>query len=135
MGNPFHTEDMADIAAICGDDIALELMTKLPGVEVKVPLHWSADNPLSRLSREAADVIIRDLAGNKFYIPTRTDRVDNKAAVLRLYREGKTALDIALELRISERYVRMIMSGKCLPKQRKVDERQIDLEDFLSMPE
>ena len=128
----FYTEDMQDIADICGHDVALELLQKLPGVEIKVPLHWSAENPLARISREAADKIIEAAPGTKFYVPTRTDRA-SKTKARQLHGEGKSTLDIALELHVSERYVRMLLQGrKALPKPRKVDDRQVDLEDFLN---
>ncbi|MBO9421729.1 hypothetical protein J7481_19635 [Labrenzia sp. R4_2] len=133
MSSPFFTEDMRDIADICGRAVALELLAELPGVEIKVPLQWSPDNPLSRLKRETADIIIREFAGNKFYVPTRRERIDTKAAARRLNKQGKSKLEIAIELHVSERYVRGILSGgKTAARARKVDDRQIDLEDFLS---
>ncbi|WP_395173935.1 hypothetical protein [Roseibium alexandrii] len=128
----FFTEDMRDLAAICGEAVALELQAELPGVEIKVPLHWSPDNPLSRLKRETADIIIKEFAGNKFYVPTRRERVDTKAAARRLNSQGKSNLEIALQLHVSERYVREILAGKKKPKQsKKADDRQADLEEWL----
>nr|WP_321482217.1 hypothetical protein [uncultured Cohaesibacter sp.] len=123
------SEDMAMIADIVGRDVVDELMTKLPGIEVKVPLHWTQDNPLSRIDREVADLLIREFPGDKFYIPTRLRQADNKAEAHRLAKEGLTSIDIAIQLRVSERYVRMLLAGKTLP--RRVDERQMDIEDFL----
>lgn len=133
MARSFFSEDMADIADICGQAVALELLSVLPGVEIKVPLTFSPDNPLSRLKRETADLLIKELAGNKFYVPTRRERIDTKAAARRLNREGQSSLEIALALHVSERYVRILLADRKRPAKRvKVDERQIDLEDWLS---
>ena len=65
------TEDMAMIADIVGRDVVDELMATLPGIEIKVPLHWTEDNPLARLDRETADLLIGQFPGDKFYVPTR----------------------------------------------------------------
>ncbi|MDF1777561.1 MAG: hypothetical protein P1V13_16140 [Rhizobiaceae bacterium] len=129
MSDPFLTEDMASIADVVGRDVVDELMAKLPGIEVKVPLHWTQDNPLSRIDRETADLLIREFPGDKFYIPTRLRQANNKAEALRLANQGQTSIDIAIQLRVSERYVRMLLAGKVLP--RKVDARQMDIEDLL----
>ncbi|WP_319530837.1 hypothetical protein [uncultured Cohaesibacter sp.] len=123
------TEDMGMIADIVGREVVDELMTKLPGIEIKVPLHWTEDNPLSRLDRDIADVLIQQFPGDKFYVPTRLRKADNRAEALRLHKEGLGSIEIALALRISERYVRMLLAGKALPS--RVDERQMDIEDFL----
>ena len=126
-----YTEDLADIAAICGEDVADELLAKLPGIEIKVPLHWREDHPLALIDRDKADCIIRHLSGNKFYIPTRTDRTDNRAEALKLHATGLSTIEIALKLHVSERYIRMILSDKRIPIRRKCDDRQIDLEEYL----
>lgn len=123
------TEDMAMIADIVGREVVDELMTKLPGIEIKVPLNWTEDNPLSRLDRETADLLIQQFPGDKFYVPTRLRKADNRAEALRLHKKGLGSIEIALALRISERYVRMLLAGKALSS--CVDERQMDIEDFL----
>lgn len=110
MINKFMTEDMEDIVAICGEQVALELMKVLPGIEIKVPRDWTPDNPLSRLKRETAEVIIRNLAGNKFYVPTRSGRSNKRALARQLSEHGMNTIDIALELEVSERYVRRLLS-------------------------
>lgn len=132
MNRRFCTEDISDIAAICGEAVALELLASLPGVEIKVPLRWSPDNPLSRLKRETADTIIREFPGNKFYVPTRAERIDTRAAVRRLSAQGKAAIEIALSLHVSERYVRILLAGSRAPRGRcKADDRQLDLVDWI----
>ncbi|EFO32475.1 hypothetical protein TRICHSKD4_2274 [Roseibium sp. TrichSKD4] len=133
----FHTEDMADIAAICGDDVALELLEKLPGVEVKIPTQWTEDNPLSRLSRETAETLIATFPGDKFYIPTKKGRA-SIATAKRMKKEGFKNCDIAFELHVSERYVRDLVRegrGGRRARARVVDDRQIDLEDLLNRSE
>lgn len=130
---PLHlTEDMEDVQAICGDDVAQELLNKLPGVEVKVPARWSANNPLARIDRDKAERLIKDLAGNKFYVPTHIGRTDTRRAALQLRGEGQSTIEIALELKVSERHVRNLLSGKPLPRRKIHDDRQVDLEDFLN---
>lgn len=129
MTDPRLTEDMNLIGDILGMPIVEELMQKLPGIEIKVPTHWTKENPLSRLNQETADLIIGNFPGDKFYVPTRLQPLDKKAEARRLADEGHSPLDIALTLRISERYVRMLLSGKSLP--RYVDERQLDIEDII----
>ncbi|MCT4654379.1 MAG: hypothetical protein N4A65_01080 [Cohaesibacter sp.] len=131
MTDPRLTEDMNLIADILGMPIVEELMQKLPGIEIKVPTLWTKENPLSRLSRETADLIISNFPGDKFYVPTRLQPFDKKIEARRLADEGKSPLDIALTLRISERYVRMLLAGKVLP--RRFDERQLDIEDIIDL--
>lgn len=125
----YHTEDMADIAAICGDEIAQALMERLPGIEIKIPAAYSPSNPLAKLERAHADILIKELAGNKIYIPTKQGRVDTRAQAHKLADDGLTTMDIALALHVSERHIRTLLSTKALP--RKVDDRQLDLEDWL----
>ncbi|WP_102866751.1 hypothetical protein [Pseudovibrio exalbescens] len=126
------TEDMRDVCEICGEDVALELLTKLPGVEVKVPARWSEANPLSRISRDKAERLIADFAGNKLYVPTHADRLDTRKIARQMAQDGQNTIDIALRLNVSERHVRNLLSGKRLPRPRKVDDRQIDLEEFIN---
>ncbi|WP_321448436.1 hypothetical protein [uncultured Cohaesibacter sp.] len=123
------TEDMAMIADIVGREVVDELMATLPGIEIKVPQHWTEDNPLARLDRKTADLLVEQFPGDKFYVPTRLRKADNRAEALRLHKEGMGSIEIALSLRISERYVRMLLAGKALPS--GVDVRQMDIEDFL----
>lgn len=126
------TEDMRDVAEICGDDVAEELLAKLPGVEVKVPAKWSAHNPLARIDRAKAERLILDFAGNKFYVPTHSDRLDTRKLARQMAQDGQNTIDIALKLNVSERHVRNLLSGKRLARRRVVDDRQIDLEDYLN---
>jgi len=125
------TEDMRDIAETLGEHVVVELMAKLKGVEVKVPLRWSQNNPLCRLDRKIADLIISTYPGDKFYIPNQFERVDNRALVAQLLKDGMSTIDIALKLELSERHVRNLAAGRKLPRKQKIDDRQIDLEDYL----
>ncbi|KZL29430.1 hypothetical protein [Pseudovibrio sp. WM33] len=125
------TEDMRDIYDICGKEMVEELLSKLPGVEVKIPLKWSQNNPLALIDRVFADLLIAELPGNKIYIPTHVGRGETREAALKMRKDGMTTLAIGLELGVSERYARTLVSGKKLPRRKPVDPRQIDLEDLL----
>ncbi len=125
------SEDMRDIYDICGEGVVEELLNKLPGVEVKIPLKWSPSNPLARIERVLADLLIAELPGNKIYIPTHVGRGETRQAALKMREDGMTTLAIGLELGVSERYARTLVSGKRLQRRKVVDPRQVDLEDFL----
>jgi len=120
------TGDMADVADICGTDIAQALVNSLPGIEVKIPKTWSQHNVLARLERAIADVLIENFPGDVFYIPTGKGSTETRQQARTLRLEGKTNTEIALQLGITERHVRGLLNSE-LPAPRKVDSRQIDM--------
>ncbi|WP_310620905.1 hypothetical protein [Flexibacterium corallicola] len=125
------SDDMSAVLEHCGEEVAQELMDRLPGVEIKVPLAYSKGNPLTRLEVETAECIIEKFAGEKLYVPTTAVRIDKVAAAREMRKEGKTSLEVALALEVSERYARTLLSRTGLPKPRRVHPDQIDLEDYL----
>lgn len=133
MTHKYHfKDDLADIADICGEDVAIELVTKLPGIEVKIPAKFSETNPLAKIDRKIADILIEQFPGDKFYIPMKSADTDKAADIRQLHSDGKLPLEIALETGVTERYVRQVLAKAGLKKNAIVDERQIDIEEFLS---
>lgn len=125
-------DDLADVADILGEDVAQELFAKLPGIEFKVPMQFSIHNPLVNIDREIADRIIATFPGDKFYIPVKIDLTDKVATIKQLVKSGKSPRDVALEVHVTERYVRKVMADNGIKKPRQVDQNQIDLIDWLN---
>ena len=120
------TGDMADVADICGIEIAQALVEQLPGIEIKVPKVWSKNSVLARLERAIADVLIDTFPGDIFYVPTGKGSSETRIKARTLRLEGKSNTEIALQLGITERHVRGLLNSE-LPAPRKVDPRQIDM--------
>lgn len=120
------TGDIADVADICGIEIAQALVDNLPGIEVKIPKRWSQNSVLVHLERAMADVLIENFPGDIFYVPTGKGSTETRELARTLRLAGSTNTEIALQLGITERHVRGLLNSE-LPAPRKVDPRQIDM--------
>lgn len=118
------TGDMADVSALCGQDVALALVETLPGLEVKIPREWSGKSMLRHLPREVAEKLIKTFPAETLYIPTQKGSANTRIQAKSLRGEGRTNAEIALELGITERHVRgLLNSSGC----RARDPRQIEM--------
>jgi hypothetical protein len=132
MNRKYHfKDDLADVAAICGEDVAIELVTKLPGIEVKIPARFSESNPLAMIDREIADRLIERFPGDKLYIPMKIVDSSKTLEISKLHEQGKLSLEIALMTGVTERYVRQVLAKSGRKGIAKTDDRQMDIERYL----
>ena len=100
------TRDMADVAAICGNNVAQELSDKLPGAFLYVPKKRRGKGPISRLNDDTAEVLVRNFGGDRIYIPTkRRAWRDTFNAIENLVKKGLSTQEIAMQLGITQGYV------------------------------
>lgn len=132
MPKHLFKDDLADVADILGEDVAQELFNKLPGIEFKVPMQFSIHNPLAHIDREIAERIIAEFPGDKFYIPVKIEPTDKIIRIREQVKAGKSPREVALNVHVTERYVRKVMADHGIKKPRQVDPNQIDLIDWLN---
>jgi hypothetical protein len=121
--------DMADVADICGNDVARELCEQLPGIRLYVPAELSESNPLTRIDLAIAERLIAMLPGSELYIPSRRkSSQETLAAIEALLDRGLSTQDIALELDITQAYIFKLRREKGVPKiAHRPDPRQLPL--------
>lgn len=121
--------DMADVAEMCGEDVARELCSKLPGIQLYVPSSLTQKTPLNRIEKDIAEQLIAQFCGDTLSVPSqRNSSSDTFAAVEALVDKGLTTQEIALKLGITQAYVFQVRRKAGAPRiANKVDPRQLPL--------
>ena len=120
---------MADVAEICGDNVARELCEKLPGIKLYVPQKLTKQNPINRLDRGTAEKLMKEFGGDGLNIPSKRKTFhETFEAVEALVDKGLTTQEIALKLGITQSYVFKVRRNAGAPKiTNKPDPRQMPL--------
>lgn len=118
--------DMADVAEICGDEVARELCEKLPGIWLYIPKKWTANTALHHIDRQMAERLMAAFGGGKIETPGKRRSADDTfRAVEELVDRGLTTQQIALQLDITQAYVFQLRRRAGAPKiASKPDPRQ-----------
>lgn len=122
------TNDMATIAAKCGDDVALALAQAYPGLRIYIPQKWVEGGMLGFIGREVGEHLCAAMGGGAIYVSAKKRRQDGLGAAVReLDQAGLTTNEIALQLGVSENWVRRLRKkvGSKSRKPRGHDPRQM----------
>ena len=119
--------DMADVAAICGDDVAEELSRVLPGITLYVPKSESETSPLMRINVSIAERLRTSFGGDTIYVSSlRPSSEERFEAIQAFIDKGYTVQEAALKVGISERWARKCRELAGSPKITKApDPRQL----------
>ena len=123
--------DMAEVARLCGDDVARELCEKLPGIRLYVPHDFTEHNPVRLLNRSTARRLMAKFGGGPITIPKlRRSWQETYREVEALLDEGLTTQQIALKLGITQHYVFQVRRKAGAVKiANRPDSRQLSLFD------
>lgn len=132
-------QTLQNVADHCGMDAAQELVRVFGGCRIWVPLTLKPDNALHQLGERHALAIVSAFGYSALDVPRQMLTAAGRAHVIdRLTREGLSQGEIARLTGCSQRTVSRAQHGHLsgVPvmrshKVRKVDPRQIDLEDLL----
>lgn len=126
---------LREVADLCGMDCACELVRVFGGVRLWVPMHLSAGHILNRLGESHAIALVRAFGHSSLDVPRQLLTAAGRALVIdRLTRDGLSQGEIAILVGLSQRSVSRAQNGHLAarpPRLRRVDPRQIDLEDWL----
>jgi hypothetical protein len=131
-------DSLAGIAEQMGVETALRFAAQFGGTRLYVPSTWRSELPLNLLGEEAARELSRMFGPETIDVPKcpwRAEAVARIAAEMR--RAGLTVNEIALALDLSWRTINKALSGRPLltrGRSRRLDERQIDMDDWLARP-
>ena len=96
---------MPDLSSILGGDLALVLARSRGGVSVYVPYTATAAHDLARLvGVKGMEALCAEFGGENIVVPNAR-RDPNKSRILALLRKGMSKRTIAMECRVTERYV------------------------------
>ena len=119
---------MGQIAAACGDDVALALMENLSGVRFYVPKKPKPDAILSFLTEDQAARFVAEYSGLFVYIPSnlrdKPTSLETFNAIEALIEEGYNTNEVASRLQISQTYVFQLRKDFGAPKIRDIRKRQ-----------
>lgn len=97
---------MADVAEICGDDVARELCEKLPGIDLYIPKTPKEKSRVNELSEATAASLVENFGGDTLGVPSsRRSSQDTFNEIETLVDKGLTTQEIALKLGITQSYV------------------------------
>lgn len=109
---------LVDIAEAVGLGIVQALVSKFGGIELRIPVNPGSDHPLIKeLGEVDGHALCHYLAGQKIYVPHARPPRSSLGDVMRLDREGKSVIEIARALHLSQRHVRRLLNGPQDPRQ------------------
>ncbi len=109
--------DMADVAELCGEDVAIELHRKLPGVILYVPAKIRDGNPIKRLSQTTQQNLQSYFSGNTIVISSsRRTAKETLSIIESLLDQGHSSARIALKLGITQNYIFKLRKKASLPR-------------------
>jgi len=121
------TGDMADVAALCGDEVAAALAATVPGLYLWVCREPRQGSALARLEPWVIEALVCSMPSQHIYVSRpRIAAGDIAREAARLRGEGESIQAIALALGVSERRVYRCLKGGPT-RGRKLDGRQGDL--------
>lgn len=123
--------DMADVADICGEEVAAELCAKLPGILLYVPKKYRDKGKIAYLNPRLAESLVAHFGGDTIYIPSkRKTYQDTFQEIEALVDKGLTTAEIALKLGVTQGYVFKVRKKAGAPLiANKPDPRQISFFD------
>ena len=114
-----------ELAGLIGRDMATVLCTTRGGVDIHIPKMVTPQSPLAKYVGYAALRALASVYGGTYItVPNHRKDEPKKHQVLSMLDEGICARDIALELALTERYVRHVAA--CA----RPGIRQVSLFDF-----
>lgn len=130
-------KSIADIAEVCGMEVAEALVQHFGGVRIWVPRTWHATVRINAIGEEHAKALCAFIGGDELTVPKSLMSPEARHELIKsLDADGIHQRDIAMRLGCTERTVRRELWRKG-PRQLKsrtrrlIDQRQIDLEDWL----
>lgn len=112
---------LVDVAETLGQRVALALVQHFGGLEVKFPVRPRPDHPVIKaLGETDGYALCAFLGGQQIYVPHIRPARSVRDQVLMLEANGMDRAAIARALRISQRYVRMLVNERA-------DSRQLPL--------
>lgn len=112
---------LVDVAETLGQRVALALVQHFGGLEVKFPVRPRPDHPVIKaLGETDGYALCAFLGGQQIYVPHIRPARSVRDQVLMLEANGMDRAAIARALRISQRYVRMLLNERA-------DSRQLPL--------
>lgn len=112
---------LVDVAETLGQRVALALVQHFGGLEVKFPVRPRPDHPVIKaLGETDGYALCAFLGGQQIYVPHIRPARSVRDQVLMLEANGMDRAAIARALRISQRYVRMLVNER-------TDSRQLPL--------
>ena len=121
MSDLVYTGDMADVEEFCGRDVADQVSDVLSGLNLYVPLEPREGTPVDKLDEEVAAALCAQFGGSLIYISKPRPPKVPTSEVNRLLGQGLTVQQVALKLRVSDRWVRELrdrsIAGPSDPRQ------------------
>lgn len=124
------------IARRLGVPAAEAMVAHFGGTRIHVPKSWRAGHPLTAVGDDLSKELAYHFAGEVLRIPvTLTEPEARVAKAQELRKAGFTVNEIARALGLSHRAAQEHLSGTVVRGRRRPrDERQIDIDDFLTSP-
>ena len=125
---------MQPIAELCGFEVAQELVRVWGGIRVYIPISGK-NSHMDGLSDIAKERLCKYFPGDYFEVPKTllNDPGETRRLALQMAREGISVEEIAKNLEVTQRWIyKILQSNPEYRRNNQLDERQIDLEDWLN---
>jgi len=129
---------LREVVDYCGMDVALALVAEFPGARLWIPTVWRLNHELTaRLGEKAARSLIDNFGSSLLEVPRSVLTPAGRQRVIRqLAADDMPRREIARQLGITQHQVEVLLRGDDISpsspgRRRKVDPRQIDIDDLL----
>ena len=110
---------MPELTALIGADMAKTLCRLRGGTPMYVPASASAGHTIARtIGTKGMELLCAEFSGMYITVPNGRKQEPHKGEIMNRLEEGQSHSVIALELGVTERYVRMVAS--CVPIARQL---------------
>lgn len=105
---------MPELTGLIGEDMAKTLCRMRGGTPMYIPATASAGHELAKtIGTRAMDLLCAEFSGMYITVPNGRKQEPHKGEIMNRLEQGQSHSAIALELGVTERYVRMVAS--CVP--------------------
>ncbi|NVJ90860.1 MAG: helix-turn-helix domain-containing protein [Methylocystaceae bacterium] len=125
-------KSLEEVVDLCGIDAAKELVAVWGGVKIYIPRSGS-NAFMDEVTTKTCNLLCEHFTGEYLDVPKSVtgDPGETRRLAKVLVQDGMSISEVARKLDVTERHIYRLLQNANIKKKKKVDDIQLDLEDYL----